>query len=227
MKRSPSRHAFTLIEMITVIAIIAILSGLVLSIAGLVQNKGTRAKAEGEVNALRAACESYKTDNGGYPQDIPISDTGPSVTNDLDPRLHANPSSSGTPSYAASSLFIYKQLSGDENLNGKIDGTEIGRKYATDFFRPSRFDSTFASAVRNNPSTSTRISHVVDPFGFPFGYSTAGLKAEQDYRTQLETNASATRPATLKGYNPTFDLWSTAGAKSGSDSDKAKWIKNW
>jgi prepilin-type N-terminal cleavage/methylation domain-containing protein len=46
-----------------------------------------------------------------------------------------------------------------------------------------------------------------DPFGNSYGYSTAYQKD----------------PAT--GYNPTFDLWSTAGLTSGASD--TKWIKNW
>jgi prepilin-type N-terminal cleavage/methylation domain-containing protein len=48
---------------------------------------------------------------------------------------------------------------------------------------------------------------VKDPFGNSYGYSTL----------------HATDPS--KGFNPTFDLWSTAG--SSSDSGKTGWIKNW
>jgi len=219
MQRSPSSRAFTLIEMITVIAIIAILSGLVLSIARLVQNKGNRARADADKTALMAACEAYKTDNGGYPQDNPAA--GTSVTNDLDPKQHFNPAATSAPTYAAASLFLYKQLTGDENANGKIDSTETGRRYAAEFFKPTRLDSGYR--------TTGTVSYIADPFGYSFGYSTAGLKAEQDYRVTLEGLAAGTtppaRPTTTKGYNPTFDIWSTGG--SSSANDQAKWLKNW
>jgi type II secretory pathway pseudopilin PulG len=46
-----------------------------------------------------------------------------------------------------------------------------------------------------------------DPFGNSYGYS---------------TKMAATGTG---GYNPTFDLWSTAGLTTGIDS--AQWIKNW
>lgn len=208
-------QAFTLIEMITVIAIIAILSGLILSIAGAVQGKGARSRAETDVRTMATACEAYKTDNGGYPQDVPSNSGGASVTSDLDPRLATSPSDTA---YQKASLFLYKQLTGDQNANNKIDGSETGTRYCSDFFKSSRFDSGF--------KTTGNITYIIDPFGYSYGYSTAGLKAEQDYRVQLESDAKANRGAS-KGYNPTFDLWSTGGATGSTDADRAKWIKNW
>jgi len=49
-----------------------------------------------------------------------------------------------------------------------------------------------------------RSTFIKDPFGNSYGYSTLG-----------PTNG---------GYNPTFDLWSTAGD---TDGIQAKWITNW
>jgi hypothetical protein len=48
-----------------------------------------------------------------------------------------------------------------------------------------------------------------DPFGNSYGYSTI----------QTATGNST------NGYNPTFDLWSTAGQTTGNDP--TQWIKNW
>src|SRR5260221_246566 len=79
MIRPPRLSAFTLIEMITVIAIIAILAGLVLAVNGLVQQKSAKSRADSEIKMLSTALESYKTDNGGYPQDSTRTDL-------LDPR---------------------------------------------------------------------------------------------------------------------------------------------
>src|SRR2546430_17618494 len=62
------RRAFTLIELLVVISIIIILAGLILSTVGYVQKKGARSRAEAEIAAMSAALESYKADNGIYPQ---------------------------------------------------------------------------------------------------------------------------------------------------------------
>lgn len=219
MQRSPVRGAFTLAEMIVVMAIIVILVGLFIVLASPVRIRQQRARALSEIVALAGACEAYKTDIGGYAQDNPALAGGASVTNDLDPRAHFDPSSPASPSYAASGLFLYQQLTGDANLNGRIDSGETAKKYAGDFFKPSRFDAGFKS--------SGTISYITDPFGYSYGYSTAGLKAEQDYRVQLQTNPHAPRLSPSRGYNPTFDLWSTGGSTANTSVDQAKWIKNW
>lgn len=215
MKRRSSLLAFTLIEMITVIAIIAILAGLILSVNGLAQRKAAVARTTTEIKAISGGCESYKTDMGGYPQDANLTDT-------LDPRVSTVPTNSN---YQNSSKFLYGALTGDDGggsagnaYNGKIDSGETPRNYLPDFFKASRFDSGYR--------TTNKISYVVDPFGYSYGYSTAGLKADQDYRVKLVTDSNASRPAAA-GYNTTFDLWSTGGSSTSSTNDLAKWIKNW
>lgn len=66
MKHSKT-SAFTLIELLIVIAIVSVLAGLVLGAASSVQKKGARSRAEAEIAAIGAALESYKADNGDYP----------------------------------------------------------------------------------------------------------------------------------------------------------------
>ncbi|HEY8900776.1 MAG TPA: type II secretion system protein GspG [Chthoniobacterales bacterium] len=64
---STSRGAFTLIEILVVIAIIAILASLILSVSGFVQEKAGISRAQVEIKALETALENYKQDNGTYP----------------------------------------------------------------------------------------------------------------------------------------------------------------
>src|SRR2546430_4720069 len=59
------------------------------------------------------------------------------------------------------------------------------------------------------PGGSGTVIAVSDPFGNSYGYSTA----------------NQADPVTPKGYNPTFDLWSTTGGTTANDAPK--WIKNW
>src|ERR1043166_3141931 len=61
--------AFTLIELVVVVGLILILTGLVLSTVGYARKKSARARAETEIAAMSAALESYKSDNAVYPRD--------------------------------------------------------------------------------------------------------------------------------------------------------------
>jgi type II secretory pathway pseudopilin PulG len=180
--------AFTLIELIVVTAVIIILTGLVLSIVGYVQKKGARARAETEIAAMSAACESYKADNGIYP-------TEASTTEQLNSTTSFNPTD-----YQSASLYLYKKLSGDATGNRQPSG----KSYMA--FKPNMLLPT-------PPSTDTVIA-IGDPFGNSYGYS-----------TMMAVTGSG-------GYNPTFDLWSTAGvAPSPTPVPPTRqqdlWIKNW
>jgi type II secretory pathway pseudopilin PulG len=216
MSRSPRSAAFTIGELIVVIAIIILLLGLVLLIYPSVRMNAANSHAAAAIKELSAAIESYKTDNGGYPQE-------PTKTDVLDARNIPASQSTGVGSpYAISSLYLYECLSGDINDNGVIDANETGKNYATDFFKPSRL---FGPKVNGK---LTSVQYIMDPFGNSYGYSTAGLLLEQEYQAQLTTDPSASRPPAnskgTRGYNPTFDLWSTAADVSGNPN---RWVKNW
>jgi prepilin-type N-terminal cleavage/methylation domain-containing protein len=213
MKRS-SELAFTLVEMLTVMAIIAILTGLVIATAGFVQNKAARERAVGEIHEMSSGCESYKTDNGGYPQ------TG--KTDDLDPRIHGNPVTGRD--YKDASLALYSALSGDYEPDQMPDGNPEKKGYIQ--FLPNRLNT-----IKDGSGKVLTIQYIQDPFGNSYGYSTAGLKQEIDYREELKANPAAPRkPDQAKGYNSTFDMWSTAGQVSKdlkADTNSNKWVRNW
>ena len=196
---SPSfgaRGAFTLIELLVVIAIIIVLAGLVLSTVGYVQKKGARSRAETEIAAISAACESYKADNGIYPRgNADLSNTTPYDTDNLNARTNGDPA---TTTYQKASLYLYIQLSGTDANRTPITGA---KSYFT--FKPNQL----------SPIDQTLpVAFIRDPFGNSYGYSTANQAAPSS------------------GYNPTFDLWSTAGltANPGTpDTITPQWIKNW
>jgi prepilin-type N-terminal cleavage/methylation domain-containing protein len=111
-----------------------------------------------------------------------------------------DPTASVNPtSYVKASLFLYQELSGART--SPFRSTVAGAKqYMT--FKP---DTLY-------PTDETKpVQYMQDPFGNSYGYSTR----------------KASDP-TKSGYNPTFDLWSTGGTTSASESlNGAKWIKNW
>jgi type II secretory pathway pseudopilin PulG len=204
--------SFTIIELIVVVGVIIILTGLVLSTVGYARKKGARARAETEIAAISAACESYKSDNGVYPRD-PTPNT---ATDALNARTMGDPT---TTLYNTAGLVLYRALSGDRNLdravtaadeNFNIDGTSLSppltqlpRSYIT--FKPNML----------SPADQTQnVQYIRDTIGNSYGYSTAN-----------QYNSST-------GYNPTFDLWSTSGLTAnppgtGTDTITPQWIKNW
>jgi prepilin-type N-terminal cleavage/methylation domain-containing protein len=105
--------------------------------------------------------------------------------------------------YQNASLYLYNTLFGATNGSRTPD---VGaRSYFT--FKANQL----------SPSDETQpVAFIRDPFGNSYGYSTA----------------NQADPTTPKGYNPTFDLWSTAGVApsptpSPPTTQQDLWIKNW
>ena len=171
-----------MIELIVVMTVIVILAGLVLSTVGYVQKKAARSRAETEIAAIAAACESYKADNGIYPRSATTTDT-------LDARSTINMTN-----YQTASQYLYGEIAGDPDFDGVPNPNS--KSYMR--FKPNMLGMDNANKV-----------YPRDPFGNSYGYSTV---------------QAATGNNSL-GYNPTFDLWSTAGLTSGADP--TQWIKNW
>ena len=207
-----SRAGFTLIELLTVIAIILVLAGLLLNVASNAHYKSSFARAQTEVKAMETACESYKADNGTYPR------------NDDTDSLNAQPNGDVAPTdpnnYQNAGKYLYQCLSGLPTT-----GTTYNKRYMD--FKPGQLSTGTATPTPTD-------TYIIDPFGFAYGYSTANQKALE---TANASNPPAAADAT-KGYNPTFDLWSTggysssggksypAGAATGA-SAIALWAKNW
>ena len=139
-------RAFTLIELIVVLGLIIVLTGLVLSTVGYARKKGARVRAETEIAAMAAACENYKADNSVYPTDANSTDL-------LDPTTNGNSSS---PSYNLASLYLYTRLSGD--LTGNQQPT-------------SKSYFAFKPQMLLTDSNGTVLA-IKDPFGYSYGYST-------------------------------------------------------
>jgi type II secretory pathway pseudopilin PulG len=101
--------------------------------------------------------------------------------------------------YQSASSYLYTQLSGDDDANPTTAAPANAKNYIGGALKPQMLSP-------NPPGANTFLR---DPFGNSYGYST--LKAST--------------PSSIDGYNPTFDLWSTAGGTSASDVPQ--WIKNW
>jgi type II secretory pathway pseudopilin PulG len=181
--------AFTIVELLIVMAIILVLAGLILATSSYVQKKGQRSRAEAEIAAISAALENYKADNGIYPSTTTETDA-------LKPNAMGDPTNV---KYKSASLALYKLISGD--ADNSADRSAESKSYFT--FKPNQL----------SPTTQTlAVTWIKDPFGNSYGYSTV----------------KASVPAGTDGYNPTFDLWSTAGViDTATAPNQSQWIKNW
>ncbi len=221
------RAGFTLIELLTVIAIILVLAGLLINVASSASYKSSFARAQSEIKAMETALESYKADNGAYPRILPSTMTqsgtaftgGSSTSDTLNAQSDTDPGSNGAKAkYQGGSETLYQTLSGITGFSG---GNPVygGKRYMD--FKPGQLADSAGTAFTAAATTTM----VVDPFGQPYGYSTinaATLEQGQD--------------ATAKGYNPTFDLWSSAGYGTGGKTYPTGvtaanyytlWAKNW
>ncbi|MEY2501874.1 MAG: ral secretion pathway protein [Verrucomicrobiota bacterium] len=142
----PSFHAFTLIELLIVMAIILVLAGLILATSSYVSKKGQRSRAEAEIAAISAALENYKADNGIYP--------GTAETNALKPNAAGDPAS-----YQSASLALYKLISGDADN----DSTRVAEAKSYFTFKPNQLSPT---------DQTSAVLFIRDPFGNAYGYST-------------------------------------------------------
>ena len=190
-----SCRAFTIIELVVVLGVILILTGLVLSTVGYARKKGARARAETEIAAMSAACENYKADNAIYPR-TSVTDTFTAVTNRTPPDPQPTSYDASVSTYSSTSFYLYGQLSG--NPSGDRT-TYTQQRYFQ--FKPNMLAPAGGTGI---------VSAITDPFGNSYGYSTA----------------KAANPSGTVGYNPTYDLWSTAGVTTGAPN-QAQWIKNW
>ena len=69
MKRA-KRSGFTLVELLTVIAIIALLAALILGLAANAQKSAARNKAEAEITQLQSYVTDYQMRYGQVPQNV-------------------------------------------------------------------------------------------------------------------------------------------------------------
>jgi prepilin-type N-terminal cleavage/methylation domain-containing protein len=157
-----SPRGFTLVELLTVMAIIAILAALVLAAGAGVMAKAARSRATVEIKAMSDALEAYKNDNGVYPVASLTPASGsiltgpPSATYEVSPIADTN--------YKVASQGLFLALTGQAYMTAT---PVVGAKsYIT-----LRSNQVGAPAGPN--------SYVQDPWNYPYGYSTGDAKNPQ------------------------------------------------
>jgi general secretion pathway protein G len=94
-----SPASFTLVELLTVLVIVAILAGLIVGGAKYAVTKAATSRAQAEIAAMELALEKYKNDNGTYPASTAT-------------RASASPPGNWTSVEINNSIKLYSALSG-------------------------------------------------------------------------------------------------------------------
>ena len=150
--------SFSLIEMLTVMAIIAILAALVLYAGSGVWTKAARSRAASEIQAMSTALEGYKTDNGIYPVGNTTAASGSILTGPPSPGTYpSDPAVANSANYQNSSEALYQALS--------------GQAYYT--AAPVAGAKSYMPFKINQIGNSTGpLSYIKDPWNNSYGYST-------------------------------------------------------
>jgi len=170
--------------------------GIIVVLAGLVLSTVGYARKKGALARAETEIAALSAACENYKADNGVYPSNDN-TNILDARTNENPSS---PSYSLTSLYLYNGLFGA--TNGSRTPASGARSYFV--FKPNMLFP---------PDQTQNVQYIQDPFGYSYGYSTA-------FQHDLDQGLQPTH-----GYNPTFDLWSTAGGTT--TNDILKWIKNW
>lgn len=166
------RNSFTLIELLIVMAVIAILTAITLGAAGGIQNKAARSRAAAEIQAMSTALESYKLDNGIYPEMTSVNCTV------------VNPTS-----YIPAGSVLLTNLNG--GVNG-FTGSASGKVYMT--FKKNQIGGTATPYYVQDPfgysygySTITTAGKIMNA-GFFDLWSTSGKTASGEKNTNVWVN---------------------------------------
>lgn len=137
-------RSFTLIELMVVVAVIAILAGLVLGGAGAVRQRAARGQAKAEIAAIEAGLARYQMDFGAYPTPTSNVSTNGGVY-PLSPT-----------SYSGAGAVLFRALWGSSNFT---DLAGAGKQYLS---------------VKPSMVNTSQVNFFIDPWGYAYGYYWSG-----------------------------------------------------
>ena len=156
--------AFTLIELLTVMAIIVALAGLTMGVSSYANRKALESRAKAEIRAMELALEAYKADNGAYPPlDADMFNGTPSVaTNTIATGFSVTPTTTNVVTGVSANTigwlnihFVYRALNPGGGAKNYM--TFTGKQLKT------------LINTQNGVAVSYRV--ILDPLGNPYGYA--------------------------------------------------------
>lgn len=180
-ERQIASRAFTLIELLTVIAIIAVLASLSVGVSAIVARKSKISRTRAELGRLDLAIRDYKAHFGFYPPDNVIRPeelTQDPVVNQLyyelsgavydvgDDEYEAN----GAPETDKISRTAYRQAFGNNNLAG-IYNSSASAANTKNFLKAARSTQTRRITLDSYPQVSPfTYTALVVPVAFPVNH---------------------------------------------------------
>jgi prepilin-type N-terminal cleavage/methylation domain-containing protein len=217
IRRSPA--AFTLIEVLTVVSIVAILATMTFAAMQFAQRKSKEKQTVGVINDIMRALDEYKGDRGSYPR--PAVDKKDEEAKIGDESWVVGPAKT-----------IYQAVSGDGTdaiRNGEKASTgEQGS--AQDEKDPSLGKIYMGSAIAPNKKqiqdkvkldlveADGETYYLIDPWRHPYRYQIV----------DLDKNGLPVEGATMHSAS-TLEIWSYGVLKKPEETEKAKrqWVKSW
>ena len=181
---------------------LVVVFGLILVLTGLVLSTAGYARKKSARTRAETEIAAISAALESYKADTASYPRDALTTDVLDSTSDGNPTD-----YSTACRYMYGELTGDRDFDGSTDSGS--KSYIT--LKPT---SMLRADMSQPPSLSNPVTAIRDPFGNSYGYS-----------TRMAATGSG-------GYNPTFDLWSTAGLTANpspppSDTITPQWIKNW
>jgi len=167
--KTPKTNAFTLVELLTVIAIIAILMGLLFPAIQIVKDQANKVKAKTDIVNTVAAVKQYYTEYGKYPL------TGVAQTGSISDHVFGDTKSVGTAGTANANNLLFDILRNYPNGNRP---TPDGNPRQIVFFEGKNGIATSGMPRSGFASTSTGGTGVLgcfyDPWGAQYAVSVDG-----------------------------------------------------
>lgn len=216
-KLNSARAAFTLIELLIVVTIVALLFALTVGGFSYAQRSAARSKTAATIKAVQSALERYNTEFGEYPE----------------PRNKGDTISLRDKTYTvAGAAMLYQAMSGDgtDAILIESPSASSGSSQSDGNVDPNEAKNIMLTDM---PKEVWRLQEgryfMIDGFGNPLQYIRAA--------PQNLTGTAAVSPTTI---NTTYDIWSygededntmatSLETNAGGPLKQAseKWIKNW
>jgi prepilin-type N-terminal cleavage/methylation domain-containing protein len=183
------RRAFSLVELLTVIAIIGLLAAITMGVTGLASRKMKESRMKAELHLLISKVEDYKANFGEYPPDNPVSSVHNQLFYELSGSIFTRQGlfQALNGQEALPNNLVQKYFNRDGFANSARERTQV--KYTTDF-RPSQYK-------------------VMEPHAqFPMIVLVAPMKGPVSYGPNNDVNPwnyVSTRPT--NNPNGGYDLW--------------------